>query len=115
MALKGLVRELAVNCAIRSHDGARVELTLAPAHRELISDRSVERIQDALGRVLGAPVTLRIEIGTVGGETPAAAAARGVAERTAQARDDLNQDPVVRAMGDAFGAQLLPDSVRPND
>lgn len=115
MALKGLVRELAVNCALRARDGARFDLTLAPAHRQLLSDRSVERIQDALGRVLGAPATLRIELGTVGGETPAAATARGVAERTAQARDALDQDPVVRAMGDAFGAQLLPDSVRPND
>ena len=115
MALKGLVRELAVNCALRSRDGARVDLTLAPAHRQLLSDRSVERIQDALGRVFGQAVVLRIELGTEGGETPAAAAARGVAERTAQARDQLSQDPVVRAMSDAFGAQLLPDSVRPND
>jgi DNA polymerase-3 subunit gamma/tau len=115
MGLKGMVRELAINCALKARDGARVELTLAPAHRQLLSERSVERIQDALGRVLGQPATLRIEIGTVGGETPAAAAARGNAERTAQAREDLSQDPVVRAMGDAFGAQLLPDSVRPND
>jgi DNA polymerase-3 subunit gamma/tau len=115
MALKGLVRELAVNCALKLREGQRFELALAPAHRQLLSDRSVERIQEALGRVLGRAATLRIELGAVGGETPAAAAARGAAERTAQARDELSQDPVVRAMGDAFGAQLLPDSVRPND
>jgi DNA polymerase-3 subunit gamma/tau len=113
LPIKGMVRELALNCALVSREGGAWRLALAPAHRHLLNDRSIERIAEALGRATGSAATVRIDVAALPAETPAQAAERDRAARTAEARDALSADPVVQALGETFGAKLDPGSVRP--
>jgi len=115
MALKSMVRELARNCVLVSHDDGLYKLALPPTHSALMTDSALQKLQEALNRAVGPAAKLRIEVGTTSGESPAAAADRAAAARVAAARSTLEHDPVVQALANEFGARLDPSSVRPGE
>jgi DNA polymerase-3 subunit gamma/tau len=115
LRLGGMALQLARNCAVVGWDGRRLELTLDPAHAHLLGSRAEDRLRDALGRLVGSPVELRVTTARVDAETPAQRAERADVARREAALAAMRSDEVVQALAQQFDARLLEDSVVPVD
>ncbi|MBS1191038.1 MAG: polymerase subunit gamma and tau [Rhodocyclaceae bacterium] len=109
----GMARELAHHCQLRSFSGDALLLRLAPAHRHLQMKPAQDKVQQALSDHFGRPVSLKIELAEVEGDTPAATVQRGRRERQESAIAAIEQDPFVRDVIETFDASLLESSIKP--
>lgn len=112
--LKGREAELAANCEIRSWQGNDLILVLSEQRAQLYSPAPEERLARALSEYAGRPVKLKIEIGVPASETPAQSVAREAEERQQAAVKSIEEDSLVKALKEKFGAEVVADSVRPN-
>jgi DNA polymerase-3 subunit gamma/tau len=110
--LGGAARQLAANLQLLERDGNRFRFLLDTRAQSLHTRQQEERLSQALGRAVGAPVTIEIELGSAG-DTPARREEQARDERLEQARAALERDPKVQALRDRFGAVLQPDSIKP--
>lgn len=115
LPLKGMLRELAMNCDCQSATDKHWVLALEPSHRQLLSEDRRKRLQQSLGEVLGQSIQLQIEVTAEAVETPAVQQQREADERQASAVAEIAADPNVRAIQDAFGATVHTESIRPRD
>jgi DNA polymerase-3 subunit gamma/tau len=111
--IKGMVKQLAVNCTLEQHSGNDMQLVLNREFSQLLNPNLQNKLQDALSDFLGDRVKLNITLGQPSGETPAQTVARNVAEKQQAAEQSIEQDPVVQALKDNFDAVVVPNSVRP--
>ena len=98
--------------SLRRH---RYEFILDAGNAELFQPRHEEQLAQALAERLGRPVTVAITPGQPSAETPAQARQREMALRREEARRVLQDDPVVQALQQRFGATLDPTSVQALD
>ncbi|MBX3703005.1 MAG: DNA polymerase III subunit gamma/tau [Steroidobacteraceae bacterium] len=110
--LQGAARQLAGNCQLMERDGSRFRFQLDPRAQSLHTRQQEERLAAALGKFLGAAVSVEIEVGGTD-DTPARREEQARDERLEQARAAIERDPNVRALRDRFGAVVQPDSVKP--
>jgi len=115
MQLKGVVRELAMNCAIGQRDAGHWALVLDASHRQLLNKTRLQRLQDALSACLQTQVQLEIDVAGEAGDTPAQQQRAELEMRQAAAVDTIQSDPNVKAIQKAFDATLHTDSIRPLD
>lgn len=115
LGLGGMARQLADNCIFDSWSDDLLKLHLDPAHRQMCTARTEERLQQALGAYCGAKVRLKISVETPQEETPAQRQARARAERQREAEESMAGDPLVQLMEKEFSAKLVPGSVQPVD
>ncbi|MEZ5513933.1 MAG: DNA polymerase III subunit gamma/tau [Steroidobacteraceae bacterium] len=111
--LSGAARQLAANCALAGRSGAVVALSIDPRHAAMATPAQRERLSKALSDYYGSPVKIEWREGAAEVETPAQAREREEAERLAEARRSLQEDPTVKALQERFGATLHTDTVRP--
>jgi DNA polymerase-3 subunit gamma/tau len=113
LELTGAARQLASNCALIEHRGNLLRLAVdAKVPR---TPPQVEKLIQALGKYLGAPVKLEFVEGAANVETPSQSGERRSAEALDAARRSLEEDPMVRELKSKFGATLHPESVRPTE
>ncbi|HET6654693.1 MAG TPA: DNA polymerase III subunit gamma/tau [Gammaproteobacteria bacterium] len=115
LPLRGISRELAVNCTFEKRDGDTIRLTLDAAHQQLLTDQARERLQQALGRHYGRSIEVRIAAGPTADPTPAQKRDKREVERMEAARVAIESDPNVRALQETFGAEIKPASIKPID
>ncbi|HET7587475.1 MAG TPA: DNA polymerase III subunit gamma/tau [Gammaproteobacteria bacterium] len=115
LPLRGMSRELAVNCAFEKREGDTVRLTIDEVHQQLVTDQSRERLQQALSRHYGRPIEVRIAAGATADPTPAQRRDKREVERMQAARVAIESDPNVRALQETFGAEIKPASIKPID
>jgi DNA polymerase-3 subunit gamma/tau len=114
MALKGVVGQMAQNCAFHGIENDVVRLSLDPVHAHLLSDERAQQLERALCSHFQRPVTVRItREEELPHETPARRRAREQDERQQQAVQSIEQDENIRAIQDAFGGTVQTDSIRP--
>jgi DNA polymerase-3 subunit gamma/tau len=114
LRLSGLVREFAQHCEWVGYAADRLTLRLSEAHRHLyeINRALVGRIEDELGRALGRPLKLAVDIGAIAGVTPAQHDEIERQARHAEAVAALESDPFVSELIERFDASLLEETVR---
>jgi DNA polymerase-3 subunit gamma/tau len=115
LSLKGMLRELAMNCDCQSKTGTRWVLLLDEAHQQLLNSERQDRLQEALCKSLGQPIKLDIQVASKAVETPAVQQRRETDERQAQAIAEIEADPNIKALQKTFGATVHEDSIRPLD
>ena len=115
LSLSGMAQALADHCDWVGREGGRVTLQIDEGHRHLVNDNVTARLAEALSAYFGEPVGVHIEMGEVDAETPAAAAERREAEKQAEARAAIESDPNIAALRATFGAEVIPESIRPSD
>jgi DNA polymerase-3 subunit gamma/tau len=115
LQLGGLALQLANNCELEAWDGQRLRLHLDPAYSQMCTERTEERLLQALEAYCGSKVKLEIVAVAPKAETPAQAQARAQADRQREAESCMVADPLVQAMGKEFSAQLVPGTVKPAD
>jgi DNA polymerase-3 subunit gamma/tau len=115
MRLGGVASQLAAHSVLARFEQDELTLHLDPANQALRTATAVERLGKAVSDALGRPVRLNVEVLQVEAETPAQGKARQDAERHDQARQRLEDDPLVRAAGEKLGARLVAESVAPRE
>ncbi|MEE9342311.1 MAG: DNA polymerase III subunit gamma/tau C-terminal domain-containing protein, partial [Gammaproteobacteria bacterium] len=115
LQLKGVLKQLAMNCACQSREGGRWVLTLEQSNHQLFSVERQKRLNNLLCDALGSEVTLTINISGEQVESPAAAVMREKKSRQAEAIAEIEADPNIQAIKDVFDATVHQDSIRPVD
>ena len=109
----GLVRELARNSALATFENGVVELLIAPQFEKLAARRHIETLQAALGKKLGRDIIVRLSLARDDSlTTPSQLALAANEERQKKAEAEMENDPNVKAMRDAFDATIEDVSVR---
>jgi DNA polymerase-3 subunit gamma/tau len=115
MNLKGVLRELAMNCAVGRKDGDRWYLLLDPSHQQLLSRERRQRLEQQLRQRLQREIRLEIEMAGGSDATPAQQARQEAELRQTAAIHAIESDPNIKAIQQAFDATLHPESIRPVD
>ncbi|MDQ1362204.1 MAG: polymerase subunit gamma/tau [Pseudomonadota bacterium] len=108
----GMVQQLAINCVLQHYSGNEMQLLLNPEHKNLLNVPMQNKLQELLSNWLGEKIRLQIDVGKTETETPAQTRQRNVAEKQQVAQQSIAQDPLVQALKDNFGAELVPNSIR---
>lgn len=114
MALAGLARELAGNCALKQHTGNKIELALSPSQEHLLNPTQQQRLEQAICNHFGEKLSLTITIEDPENETPAQARSRKMREKQKAAEQSVQNDPTVQTLIDTFNATVDKDSIQPN-
>jgi DNA polymerase-3 subunit gamma/tau len=116
LRLKGMVREMALNCAFHGIEGDRVRLSMENAHAHLLSPARLQQLEAALcshfERKLSVQLAREESLST---ESPAQRQQREQQERQQRAVESIAGDATIKAMQDTFGATVFEDSIRPRD
>jgi DNA polymerase-3 subunit gamma/tau len=115
MSLKGVLRELAMNCAVKNNDRDRWQLVLDTGHQQLLSKQRQQRLEQALGECLQRTIHLDIELQGGADNTPAQQHRQEQETRQADAVNAIESDPNVKAIQKTFDATLHSESIRPLD
>jgi DNA polymerase-3 subunit gamma/tau len=111
LPLTGVARNIAANSVLQEVNGNRLALLLEEGKATLYNDEHRKRIEAVLADYFTVPLQLRVEVGAVNAETPAAWRARREAERKEAARRAFVEDELVRAVVERFGAEIQYDSI----
>jgi len=113
--LRGMTRNILMQCAFDSREGAQISLKVDPQYIDLLNASHQSRIEQALTETLDAAIKMTIKAGVVDVETPAAWDQRINAERLKAARESLENDENVQLWVAEFGATLDIGSIKPID
>ncbi len=113
LGLKGLTKELAGNCVIKSRTETKIELALTPTQEHLLNKSQKDRIEQAIKKTYSDNLSLEIVLEDSDNETPAEANARMQRERKKAAENSVKNDPNVQSLLDTFNGTVDPDSIRP--
>jgi DNA polymerase-3 subunit gamma/tau len=114
--LKGVARELVMNCALQECSKGGVVLAVDPPHARLLNEARRRQVEQALGQHYGHAVRLTfLPEGEFCGDTPARRQARERAARKQGAIESIEADENVKAFRDAFGATVSHESIRPRE
>ncbi len=113
--LRGLARQLADSCDLKSNAGGAWQLVV-PADREHLNTLQVRtRLEAALREQYGRDLRLSVAVGQPARATPAELRRENESGRMREAREAIESDPNVKAMQAAFDATLEHDSIRSSE
>ncbi len=116
LSLKGMAREMALNCVYHGMTDDVVKLSLDPAHVHLFGKARMQQLDAALSDYYQRSVQVKIDKqGKPESETPARKKNRELDERQRQAEQSIAQDENIKALQDAFGATVFQESIRPRE
>jgi DNA polymerase-3 subunit gamma/tau len=116
LPLKGIAREMSLNCIFHGVEGDIVKLSLDPAHTHLLGKARVQQLEAALCGYYQRTVQVKVEAAaTLASETPAARKKREQEERQRRAENSIEQDENIRALQDAFGGTVNQETIRPRE
>ncbi len=113
LKLKGMTRNLLMQCAWQSREGQLIKLLLEPQYYDLINEKvHLQRIKQALADHLGAEdIEIKFQSGSPENETPMIYQQRVKQENLSSAREIMEQDENVKGIVEQFGAVLDTDSI----
>jgi DNA polymerase III subunit gamma/tau len=111
--VQGAARQLASHCVLLGRQGSVVRLALDPRNQIVRTRAQEEKLAQALSRFYGEPVRIELVVADGPAETPAQSEQRASLAELEAARQALDADPTVRALGERFGATIQPETVRP--
>ncbi len=111
--LRGMVKQLAVNCTLQRKSENEVILVLSKSNEQLLNQMLHKKLEEALCCTLQQKLKLHIELGEQQVESPAKTTERNQAERQQSAEESIHQDPMVQALKENFNAEVVPNSVKP--
>ncbi|HVX06228.1 MAG TPA: DNA polymerase III subunit gamma/tau [Rhodanobacteraceae bacterium] len=103
---------LARHAVPKSLEGEVLTLAVKSEHAIFNSDTACRQLQEQLGAAIGRKLRVRIVHEAVA-ETPATRAAKARSDEQAAAERAIADDPIIQDMQRQFGAQVIPDSIRP--
>ncbi len=114
LGLSAMTRELAAHCHVIEQDETRLVLGIDAELGDLVTDLSRQRLERRLREYFGREA-LHLEIRAVAAEadTPARRREQARVQRQQAARRAIFEDPLVQALQERLGAEVLEDTIRP--
>ncbi|MEQ1599767.1 MAG: DNA polymerase III subunit gamma/tau [Methylotenera sp.] len=109
----GLARALAQNCELMSYDENSFTLRVAENQKHLVSASYQDKLSSAINEFFGKKIRLNVEIDAEA-NTPAKQNATEKANVQSGAEAAIMGDPFVQDLMQKFGAQIIPNSIKPN-
>ncbi len=111
--LSGMALPLAQHCLLESVTDDQITLLLDESGATLQSARAEAQLAEALAKHYGRALTLNFQLSALTEETPEKRTLREAAEKQAAAEEAIRNDPFVQQLQEAFGAVIVPGSIRP--
>jgi DNA polymerase-3 subunit gamma/tau len=111
LKLTGPLKQLALQCCVRSHSKQRLDLLLPCDWGYILSEHNRAQLLARIAEVEPA-LSVCIEVGEKCGPTLAEREAQHAQARRQQFVDEIQRDPLVRAAIAQFDAQIVTDSVQ---
>lgn len=108
--LKGFAKSLAQQCELTAYDEYSISLSVHEVQKHLLSHQ--EKLSSAITQHYGKKIRLQFSIGGTG-NTPAKQMSQEKAHAQANAETAIEQDSFVQALINDFGAQIIPNSIKP--
>ncbi len=115
MNLTGMAGMAARNAELTSFANNHLELVVPESHRMYAEKAYVDKLKSELGPYFDANLRLTIRVGTISGNTVAAALSREMEKKQASATEAIEDDPFVRDLVRDLGAEVVASSIRPLD
>ncbi len=112
--LQGLPKELAMNCACERLGEDRIDISLAPNLKHLFKPDRLDQVQQAMNDLFKREMKIELEFEESDKETPTECLQRLGHEQFEQTKQNLQNDPGVKALMSEFGATLNEESIKPN-
>ena len=111
--LQGFAKQLGMHCACERLTEERIDLALSPQTKHLFKEERLEQIVASLRATLNSNVNVHLEIEQSDKETPAECLERLGFERQEQTKDNMVNDPGVKALMSEFNATIDEQSIKP--
>ncbi len=112
--LSGMALPLAQHCLLESVTDDQITLLLDESGSNLQSPRAEAQLGEALAKHFGRELKLQFKTAALSEETPEKRGLREQAEKQAAAEAAIRNDPFVQQLQEAFGAVIVPGSIRPH-
>ncbi|HEX7217659.1 MAG TPA: DNA polymerase III subunit gamma/tau [Burkholderiales bacterium] len=112
LPVSGAARELARNAELKNRDGSSFELAVPKAKAYLAERSYVDKLKSALEQHLGAPVSIKVTAGEVGGASVASIEAGEREARRAAAAKAVNSDGFVQDLVNIFDGKVVDSTIR---
>ena len=115
LSLTGMAGMVARHGELDSFENGHLVLVV-PENQRMYAERAyLDKLKAALVPHLGPTLRLTVRVGSVSGNSVAAAKSREMAERQANAAEAIEDDPFVRDLVRDLGAEVVASSIRPAD
>ncbi len=111
LGLNGAARLLAGNCAYLKREDDTLWFSLDPSFEAMLTGPRQDALAEALSRHFGETLKVKVSVGEAEKETPHQEESRLADEGMEAARQNLENDPNVKAMKSMFGAELKTDTI----
>ena len=111
MNLAGLVKELAIHCAMQDISDDKIVLMLSTSHESLLMDVSVKKLTDQVKRLMGENITLTIIVSEEKVQSPAQKLEQEAQQQITQAQTNVDMNGFVQAIKRDLQAELVPGSI----
>lgn len=111
--LSGMALPLAQHCLLESVTDDQITLLLDESGATLQSESAEAQLAAALVKHYGRSLKLNFHVSAVSEETPEKRTLREAAEQQQAAEAAISNDPFVQQLQEAFGAVIVPGSIRP--
>lgn len=108
----GLVRTLAQHCELISYDENSISLSVPESQKHLLLPNYQEKLASAISQYFDKKIKLQFSVGGTG-NTPAKQISQEKAHAQANAESSIEDDSFVQALINDFGAQIIPNSIKP--
>jgi len=113
LPVKGMAKQLALNCELKGYEDKYVVLNISAEHKSMLTTSVEDQLTKALSSFFKKDLKLKIESGNLKTQTPAVAEQKKVENKQQMAQQTIENDSVVQALKDNFGATVVEQSVRP--
>ncbi|MGI9343599.1 MAG: DNA polymerase III subunit gamma/tau [Gammaproteobacteria bacterium] len=113
LGVEGAVRQLAENSALQSCSPFELRLGVERRNEHLLTDNLKSRLAVAVQGRIGGGINVMFSVTDAALDTIAGQVAEAAEEDIRNARDTIQNDPDVQQIVDAFGGEVVPDSIRP--
>ena len=115
LPVRGMAKQLALNCELKAYEDKFIVLNISDEHMSMLTPSVEEQLTKALSGFFKRDLKLKIESGDIQHATPAVAEQKKVEDKIQSAQQSIENDSVVQALKDNFGATVIEQSVRPID
>jgi DNA polymerase-3 subunit gamma/tau len=111
MNVTGLVKELAIHCAVQDISEDKIVLMLASCHESLLTEVSVKKLTEHIKLHSGDTTTLSIIVTKDEVNSPAHKLEKKAQQQLTQAQKNVEMNSFVQAIKRDFQAELVPGSI----
>ena len=117
--INGILGQLLMNMVPKSVEGNQISVSLAESSRHLFNEQRLRKIEQYCLENLSLDFKIQVEIEDLSNsspdmETPFQKIDREQREQISEAERAFQEDPNVRRIVDAFDAEIVADSIKPN-